>query len=100
MLLLDQLGTDKNIMFNMQIEALQNITRAFLCGTEAGHLMRNFSPLLNAVIPLQALIKSNVNILNETFFRRALDVLVKRAVVDLRDKARIPVSMDKGRISE
>lgn len=75
-LLLEQLGCRKETLLNYQRRTLEYVTKSFLSPDAAAMLMRNFSSLFSSIIPINKLVNAQVNILDEEFFRRALDVVV------------------------
>ncbi|KAI1287455.1 putative RNA-dependent RNA polymerase 1 [Halotydeus destructor] len=96
--ILEQLGTKKEVILKMQVEALKELTNAFFCDQKAMKLLKAHSSTLCAVVPVEKAVNAGINILNEPFFRKALDAVVKRCVWDLKNKARIKVDQNKGRI--
>ncbi|KAI1287452.1 RNA-dependent RNA polymerase 1 [Halotydeus destructor] len=96
--ILEQLGTKKEVILKMQVEALRELTNAFFCDQKAMQLLKSHSATLCGVVPVEKAVEAGISILNEPFFRKSLDAVVKRCVWELKNKARIKVDQSKGRI--
>ncbi|XP_054164742.1 uncharacterized protein LOC128962395 [Oppia nitens] len=94
--LLEQLSVEPKIFMGMLNENLKSLANSLVCEASAMSLLQNESSLC---LPYEKLLSVGTSFLTEPIFRQILDCLIPHRIKELKSKARIKVSMNRGRIA-
>lgn len=93
--ILEDMQVPKSNILKLQFDCIKRLLSAFKCDCKALQIIRDFSTLK---LPFKQLLASGINILNEPFFVNAVEAIIKKASTDLKNKARILIPMNEGRV--
>ncbi|RWS01246.1 RNA-dependent RNA polymerase 1-like protein, partial [Dinothrombium tinctorium] len=95
--LLDQLGSDRNYMCELLSSHLKKLSKAFVTEAKAKNIILDNSSLHHE-INVSMLSYSGISLLDEPFFRNCLEAIIENNVRYLREKARIKIPRNHGRL--
>ncbi|XP_013789033.1 RNA-dependent RNA polymerase 1-like [Limulus polyphemus] len=92
--ILEQLGVPRNVFEKLQEKMLLKLTRSLYDERSALKLLKENSKLK---FPFKELASVGVSFLKDPFFRSIIQAIYRRVTLDLIEKSRIEIPIDKGR---
>ena len=96
--ILDQLKTNEDALMDLLNSRLHSLSNSIHWESAAPLFIEASSSFLYQLLGMNDLSASGINFLSEPFFRKVIEILVRRATLDLRTKLRIPIPFDAGRM--
>ena len=93
--ILNQMGVPNDNFLELLYNRHKQLINAFDCECKAIKLMRDYSGLDFNFKPL---IDSGIDVLREPFFVQIIESIIRKVSLDLRNKARILIPFDSGRV--
>ena len=95
--LLDQLDTPLSTFERLLADHVSKLINAFLDEDSAIECIRSYCPQIFKLMRMELFHNSGLSILSEPFFRKVLDVIIKKKIRELKQSARIQIPYDEGR---
>ena len=96
--LLDQLGADFKKLNMLLNQCLQNLAQSFLDEKAAVQMLSGYCPFLFSLLDLKTASEAGISVLSDPFLRKILDLILRRNLRELKEKARIKIPFDSGRM--
>jgi RNA-dependent RNA polymerase len=95
--LLDQLGVDYVVLELLLNRAIKKLAQTFLNENSALEMLSNYSSFLLALFEVKVCYASGISILSDPLLRKILELIVRKNLKELKEKARLPVPFNSGR---
>ena len=93
--ILDEKKVPGNVILQLQFKHLKELATGFMCTCKALDLIKYHS---HYKLHFRKISNSNINILKEPFFCKIIESIFEKSIQDLKNKSRILVPNNKGRI--
>ena len=96
--LLDQMGVDSDVLQLLLNISIRKLAHSFVNETVAVNMLSEYTPFLSGLLDIQTVSRSGISVLSDPLLRKTLDLIVRRTLKELKEKARIKIPFDSGRM--
>ena len=96
--LLDQLGTDFKVFEKLLNDSLKPVAQSLLNETAARETLLKYCSFLYSLLDMKSVSAAGISVLSDPFLRKVLETVLRKNLRELKEKARIPIPFDSGRM--
>ena len=96
--LLDQLGTDLKILDKLLGDSLKPVAQSLLNEAVARETLLQNCSFLYSLLDMESVSAAGISVLSDPFMRKVLEIVLRKNLRELKEKARIKIPFDSGRM--